>query len=341
MRNGRYVADFYPEGRKGPRKQISLPVGIDLEKALELELQLKILATNQVKQKNSPDGTVSTHFQKYLEWYKIHRQPTTYRDIESIFRTHVEPILGSIELKKIGLAHIDFYKKTRKEEGANNATINKELSYFAGFLRWAEENKLIDQRAFRIRKLPYKRPLPMTLSPEEVNAILENMEQPYRAFVTALYTLGLRFSEAANLSWNNVDLTVRQLRVRQKGGGWKILPINPRLYDELIAIKNKDGFVFRSIVNQGRIRDIRKALWRAKEKAGIKRHIYPHLFRHSIATTLMDKGVNMRIIQGYLGHADITTTQWYTQVAIENLKAAENAIIGMTPEVQERKELNA
>lgn len=335
-RGNRYILDFYPEGRKGKRVQRALPLGISEAEAYELAAMIQAETTA----KKDGDLTISILFSQYLSWYKMHRSITSYVDVESVFRNHIHGSLGKMHPDFLTSRHLEFYQKSRLLEGGTNRTINKELGYFGGFLRWAEKNRLIKPQVQRVSPLPYKRPLPIVLLPAEANAILLALNQPYRAFCTALYTLGLRFSEAKNLVWENVDLEGRTLKVKQKGGSWKVLPINQRLMEELLSLPGlRTGLVFRSPMLNGVIKDIRKPLQQAARRAGITKHVNPHLFRHSIATSLMDKGVNLRVIQGYLGHSDIATTQFYTHVAIESLKQAENVIVSLVPENNKPKQI--
>jgi site-specific recombinase XerD len=65
------------------------------------------------------------------------------------------------------------------------------------------------------------------------------------------------------------------------------------------------------------INNLHRAVARAKNRAGITKRVYPHLLRHSIATYLVDSDIDIRQIQSFLGHSQITTTEWYTQVSLE------------------------
>ena len=317
-RRDRWVIDFYPQGRSGKRIRVTAPKEYTEEMAQQYEELFR-------KQKITPNNeTMAALFTNYLQYYKVHRSPSTYKDLEGIFRNSINPILGSFSLDKIKTPHIEFYARQRIQE-VGPRTVTKELNYIGGFFSWCEKNKYIESKP-RIEKLPYKRPVPIVLTPQEVHAILEALEEPYKGFCIALYTLGLRFAEAANLTWQNVDLNSRILKVVQKGGSWKILPINNIMLEALQKIPGREGLIFRSKITGEKIVDIRRPLENAKKKTGITKHVNPHLFRHSIATHFMAGGVNLRIIQGYLGHADLGTTEVYTHVSAEYLTQASNMI---------------
>ena len=92
-------------------------------------------------------------------------------------------------------------------------------------------------RTFRIETLPHKRPVPMVLSPEEVPGILKAAEPFYRAFFLCLYTLGLRMNEARQLKWEDIDFKAHAVRIQQKGGTWKILPLSAWTVEEITALR--------------------------------------------------------------------------------------------------------
>ena len=99
------------------------------------------------------------------------------------------------------------------------------------------------------------------------------------------------------------------------------------LIDEILALKPESrgmkdvtGFVFINHKTGKPITSIRKSLQNLAESAGIKERVYPHLLRHSAATQMIAEGSDIRKVQGFLGHQDITMTQKYTHIAVEMLR---------------------
>ena len=328
----RFIADYWPHGRNGRRIYQPLPESVTTAtSAREIEALLaKTRKKKAAAEPIRPKGTLVTDlFPKYLDDYsEIYHRPSTHTDINSCYHAHYQPILGKFKAEDTD--NMELYIKMRKAEKASNRTINKELDYFSGFRKWIKKKYAIPAPAERTERLPHKRPLPQILGIDEVLKILDNAEPFYRAYFLALFSLGLRMDEARQIKRKDIDFKNRLLRVIQKGGSYKILPLTDWFMGALKEISvdklKPDTFVFLNKKTERPVLQIRKALARACKKAEITRHVYPHLFRHSVATFLMGKGINMRLIQGYMGHSKIGTTEFYTHVAVENLRDAEKVI---------------
>ena len=89
---------------------------------------------------------------------------------------------------------------------------------------------------------------------------------------------------------------------------------------ELRETKDSAGFIFINYKTGKPITSIRKSLQNVADSVGIKERIYPHLLRHSAATQMIADGSDIRKVQGFLGHQDITMTQRYTHIAVEMLR---------------------
>lgn len=165
-----------------------------------------------------------------------------------------------------------------------------------------------------------------------VAAIIEAAEPFYAAFFIFLYTMGLRRAEAQNIKLKDIDVENRQIRVLQKGGSYKMLPINEWAAAAMAYLKGdrlteagaREEYLFASRRGGGKkpIQNVRRAIERACKRAGVTKYVYPHLLRHSFATHLMAGGVNIRMIQTLLGHVDRRATEFYTHVSIDHLRDA-------------------
>jgi len=338
LRRGRWVVDYWPQGRKGRRIRKTLPETItSAEDARAIEREL-LLASKDPDISAPVYSTVNALFPLYLNWYEMHRAETTFRDMKGCWENHLSRILGEYMAKDISVHHINIYKSLRKKEyNANyktkkvlvgNRSIIKELDYFSGFLRWCHKNiKGFPKRDFDIEDLPYERPVPTVLSIEEAIRFIQAAEPLYRVYFLVLFNCGLRRNAARMLKWTDVDLENRTLKIIRKGGKPHNLPISDWLLDELKALKElaTSQWVFQSPMTgkpDQPLYDVRRAIRRAKERAGIQKHIHPHLLRHSIATHLLGQNINLRTIQEMLGHAQSSTTEFYTHVVTANIREA-------------------
>lgn len=176
-----------------------------------------------------------------------------------------------------------------------------------------------------------RRPLPGTLTPAEVERILEGPSRESaeglrdRAMLELLYSSGLRVSELCSLTLQSVDNREGLVRVRGKGSKERIVPVGKRAIEALdqYLVRSRPSFVTPKtgsalFISRRGTAISRKTFWynlkMLVRKIGIEKDVKPHLLRHSFATHLLANGADLRAIQEMLGHADISTTQIYTAV---------------------------
>lgn len=213
----------------------------------------------------------------------------------------------------------------------------RHLVTLRGFFRYLIQEKELKKNPTETIDLPkIGRKLPGLLSLTEIDQILavphgESLEEVRnRAMLELLYATGLRVSELVSLSLNQVDLTAGYLRAFGKGSKERIVPIGRSAIEEMKKylevrnqfLKGKINEAFFVTRRGGRM--TRQAFWEILKQrsrlAGIKRHVSPHVFRHSFATHLLERGADLRSVQAFLGHADIATTQIYTHLNLKHLK---------------------
>ncbi len=173
------------------------------------------------------------------------------------------------------------------------------------------------------------RPLPKTLTREDIDALLKAADKDARltCIVELLYASGLRVSELVTLPLKSVKGPRGFLYVRGKGNKERIAPLNNAATDAITAyLKERDSespFLFPSRGAEGHLtrRRCHQMLKELAVKAGINPDkLSPHVLRHAFATHLVEGGADLRSVQTLLGHADIGTTQIYTHVARDHLK---------------------
>lgn len=167
--------------------------------------------------------------------------------------------------------------------------------------------------------------IPTVLSNEEVYRIVHEItNHKHRIMILLAYGAGLRVSELINLRVQDLDLEADKIVVRGgKGNKDRITILPEKLVDNIRNIKagkNLIDYVFES-ERGGKLtaRTIQRVFSRAIAKSGVSKKASFHSLRHSFATQLLEKGVDIRYIQMLLGHASVATTQIYTKVSQVNL----------------------
>ncbi|WP_319548813.1 tyrosine-type recombinase/integrase [Desulfogranum marinum] len=314
---GWWVIDCRPDGVKGPRKR--LPFKGAYEEACAFESALMTGSTYKVKS----TMTVKELTTPWLAYYQNYAAVTTVIDAKGAM-SHWLPIFGPLRPKNFSPDLIEQYKSLRLGEGAKKRTINKELSYFSSMIRWAVEYGHCEALPFRISSFPKKQTTPRKprpLTQEQVTGIIEAIEPEYRLLVMLMADTGLRLSEARFLQRKDIDFETGLIFVVGKGSKERIVPITTdRLAAELLAKKDIDGYLSVNSKTKKPFFSIKKALDRAAVKAGLDRHVHHHLLRHSFGTNATVAGVDLKALQGMMGHSSPVTTGIYQHLAAGYLK---------------------
>jgi integrase/recombinase XerD len=175
------------------------------------------------------------------------------------------------------------------------------------------------------------RRLPEVLGVDEVERLLQAGKATTpaglrdAAMLATLYATGLRVSELCGLLRAEANLNAGYVRVTGKGNKTRVVPLGELAQERIRAYLDggrpaldKRGVPELFLTSRGR-KMTRQGFWkligRHARAAGIRRAVSPHKLRHSFATHLLERGADLRAVQAMLGHADITTTQIYTQVS--------------------------
>jgi len=176
------------------------------------------------------------------------------------------------------------------------------------------------------------RKLPDTLSEEEINELIENIDlskpegERNRAMLETLYGCGLRVSELIGLRLSDLYFEEDFIKVTGKGDKQRFVPISKvnkkyiSIYQDEVRVHQKIQREFEDILFLNRRgRQLTRAMIftiikQLAAKIGLKKNISPHTFRHSFATHLLQNGADLRAIQQMLGHESITTTEVYMHV---------------------------
>ncbi|HOU35950.1 MAG TPA: site-specific tyrosine recombinase XerD [Candidatus Omnitrophota bacterium] len=228
---------------------------------------------------------------------------------------------------------------SQKDNGIGASSIARRLAAIRMFYRFLVRERVLREDPTGLIDSPklWKK-IPDTLSVNEVEALLSQPDVRSaqglrdRAILEIMYATGMRVSEVVHLKTGDLNLDVGFLRCVGKGNKERVIPLGKKAvaavsrYLEKVRprlVKNKQSdhlFVSRlggSISRQS----LWKLIKRYAREARIKKPIKPHILRHSFATHLLEHGADLRSVQEMLGHSNISTTQIYTHVNRDRLKA--------------------
>lgn len=214
------------------------------------------------------------------------------------------------------------------------------LSSIHSFYRFLLYYHHIDSDPSELLQMPkIDRHIPVVLSLDEIDALVAAIDvstpegQRNRAIIEMLYGSGLRVSELVNLKRSNMYLEEGYMLVEGKGSKQRLVPISPEAKKQfelwmqhrahLDIQPGQEDFAFLNRRGHQLTRAmIFTIIRRLCTAAGITKTISPHTLRHSFATHLLQNGADLRVIQQLLGHEDITTTEIYTHISVQDLRDA-------------------
>jgi integrase/recombinase XerC len=236
--------------------------------------------------------------------------------------------------KRVDSQHVRMFAARAHAGGLSPRSVQRRLSAVRGYFNYlVREGVAASNPAVEIRAPKAARRLPGTLDVDQITQLLEAptgdaLAVRDRAIMELFYSSGLRLAELVGLGLTDVDLVDRTARVLGKGAKTRIVPVGRKACEAIRAWLRERGalagidetalFVGR---NGDRLKpravQLRIAYW--ARRAGLPSRVYPHLFRHSFATHLLESSKDLRGVQELLGHADISTTQVYTHLDFAHL----------------------
>lgn len=238
----------------------------------------------------------------------------------------------AIDMESVQTIHLEEFLAELHDKNISSRSIARIISGLKSFFRFLILEKIrLDDPAELLEAPKIGLKLPVVLSLEEIDSLLGVIDLSTAegtrnyAIIETLYSCGLRISELTNLRFSNLYFKEGFIRVEGKGSKQRLVPISDVAiqkiqdwiyYRNQIPIK-KGNEEFLFVSSRG------KAISRVTvfhyiklyaEKMGLQKKISPHVFRHSFATHLLERGANIRVIQEMLGHEKITTTEIYTHI---------------------------
>ncbi|MDD5673327.1 MAG: site-specific tyrosine recombinase XerD [Chitinivibrionales bacterium] len=243
-----------------------------------------------------------------------------------------------VDIDKIDPALLSQYIRALYDIGFAAASIQRTISSLRGYFAFiVSEGILAADPTEQLEAPRATRYLPAVLSVAEIEALLNAVDTRKRggnrdrAMLETLYATGMRVSELASLTLEQLLLEDKMARVIGKGSKERLVPIGDialmwiKKYCDteriVFAKPQSDSTLFLNVRGKKMSRmGIWKIIQHYVKEANIQKHVTPHTFRHSFATHLLEGGADLRTVQEMLGHASIVTTEIYTHVDREYLK---------------------
>ena len=291
--------------------------------------------------------TIVLEFLDYLKDEKGNSENTLegyHRDL-NIFFKNTSKNFTEINSEDI-ISYVDKISKTIKR----NTTLRK-IASLRSFYRFCYVNKYITENPTEsLKDLKRESRLPGVLNLQEIKEIIDAIPHTPegnkdRLIIKILVATGARISEVLELKIKDVENQDYEfIRVLGKGSKYRLIPIYSELENEIKDYIENDRKLLMQHMKEEEKNKMKKSenrykmflntrrenFWkRLKEyaqNAKIEKNVYPHIFRHSVATILLNNGADIRIVQEILGHVNISTTEIYTHVGKRELKDIYNKV---------------
>jgi site-specific recombinase XerD len=279
----------------------------------------------------------------YLD--KVGRKaPRTIVDVRCTLRralSGLEKVRPGVELWRLKLEDYLHWLEAERQSGCTESSLAKYLSHVRGLLDYAWRSGRTERNVLDGFSLQHnqRRVEPKSLNLEEAERLVRATEAPGpsarrdRLIILVLYGCGLRTNELCMLDVAHVNRERHELLVlTAKGDRPRAVPIPEVIYTELLAYlleRGKRGPLFRTNQRKRRLRvnDVCEVVTAAAARAGLSRGVTPRTLRHSFATHLMDRGVDLAIIASLMGHRSPQETGVYLHVLPGRPQAAVRTLL--------------
>lgn len=278
---------------------------------------------------------------QYLQFIRVEKGLAENSTVsyENDLKRYLQFLQRECKLKDLGgvtLQHIEQFLDQLAELELSPGTIARNISSIRSFHEFAVVENFSEANPAELVDLPKKaQKLPEVLTADEVLNILDQADRTKdagirdAAILETLYATGMRVSELTGLELDNLFFEIGFIRVYGKGNKERLVPAGEHAQSSIehyienvrgrfLNSKNRSKSKNKLFLNQRGGPLSRMSIWnivnKYAEKAGIDKNVYPHIFRHSFATHLLEGGADLRAVQEMLGHSSIMTTEIYTHV---------------------------
>src|SRR5690554_148927 len=289
---------------------------------------------------------VFKHYLETIKNYSEHTVTSYLKDLEDfnnfILSEELAPNLTKATRPRLARHYLSYLE----ENGYSKKSIARKISSLRTFYNYLVSEEIIDTNIFEdleVPKIPKK--LPRVLTDNEVNHLFKAIDQNTLLglrnylILEMLFSCGLRASELTNIEIKDLQLNRKQILIHGKGAKDRFVPIHDNLYDQItnyltnvrpkLIAKSEDNnekFLLNYRGENLTVRGLQVILNKILDDANETFNLTPHMLRHSFATTLLNHGADLRVVQELLGHEHLKSTQIYTEVSTKTLKEKYNKL---------------
>lgn len=338
----RYYADY--RDKQGKRKQRLIRNATDWREAVE-GLKNAVLKEHYqecgTKEEKHPIK-LKEFSELFIENYsKVNKR--SWKDDQDRLRW-INDLFGDITLSELSPIHVERLKSEKLKEGVTKTTVNhylktlKRMYNIAISWGYAERNPVRGVKFFSERDAQRER----ILTEEEEDRLLEAASAHLRPILVVALSTGMRRAEILNLKWKHVDFKKREIFIeKSKNGSPRKIDINSALLDELTRLKNRinnQQYVFINPRTGKPYKKVQRSFERARSNAKIEELRF-HDLRHTFASRLIERGVDIVKVKEFLGHSTVRTTERYIHPDREEKKKAVELLCAKRPK-KAGKEVN-
>lgn len=242
-------------------------------------------------------------------------------------------------IHEIEVMHIRAFLRYLSDKKDSNRTLARKIASLSSLFSFLMLHEVIKTNPMlRIKRPKYEKKLPRFFTEEEMEALLRTPDtsSPFgmrnRAILELLYSCGLRLMELAGLSLKDIDHKRKLIRVMGKGNKERIIPVGAPAMNALKEYLNIRGIFMTDgssdkvfLTKSGKDFDpdqLKVILKRYIDLVARSKGFSPHTIRHSFATHLLNRGADLREIQELMGHSQLSSTEIYTHLSLEDIKEA-------------------
>jgi len=276
---------------------------------------------------------MNSHIKQFLSHLEVEKNYSSHTLIN--YQHDLEEF--AIFLDKTPIDKVDYSVLRRflallRNHNLKPRSVARKLSSLRSFFRYLQREKVVSSNPAALLVTPkLDKPLPHFLSEQEAIKMIEAPAHDKisqlrdRAIFETLYSTGIRVSELVGLDSQDVDFISNIIRVMGKGRKERLVPIGDKALEalqEYIDKRPKKSNILFLNKNGTRLstRSVGNIINKCVLEQAITQHVTPHMFRHSFATHLLDRGADLRSVQELLGHVNLSTTQIYTHLTTDKLK---------------------